>query len=587
MKYTDKLGLPIWNKPETDVFDIEQFNEGMQAVDDIVIHILNQINDLTIGDTNINLNGYIKEEVFKELKKKVENKADKEEIEEISSQLEHKENYSVIKKDFINVSNKTPNYIHIMAGMDSLTNGAGGSSWCNYFRDKAFAQLGCGGLGYIGLDNNTIGDFGSWGTTAPSVYNNKTYEQYSFDRKGIVMSNTHSLNLNFIDKDFDNCKIIYLKHPNGGSFDFKWVVSGAATYKCNTNSATYDLGVVELNGNSAGANGKIGINNITNGEVVIFGVLCTSNNGGLLFSKIGKGGEPFKNHANLNSEFREKWLDILKPDYFLFNGGTNDEKTVQANEYGQLVEKYIRSFLNKDIKVTLITPNNMINLTYLPSYAPVLQQYAQNNKCSYISHAEVLGSYESAYARGLQLDGCHPNNFGNELIASYWLNRFGLSGVVEGKQFNRIWPTSSAEKQYHANLTDKAVKILANTTETIYNLGFLNAYTGGIVKLLIHGQEGKNNIIKEIYLSFTNGNVGNQCTWVSDVTSKELYSRKDDNIKVMDFTVTAELLENKLAIKLTPGMVHSTLGNRDMYFTIKGEISSAYVGTIGDLVTEN
>ena len=45
MKYTDKLGLPIWNKPETDVFDIEQFNEGMQAVDDKVVHILNQIND--------------------------------------------------------------------------------------------------------------------------------------------------------------------------------------------------------------------------------------------------------------------------------------------------------------------------------------------------------------------------------------------------------------------------------------------------------------------------------------------------------------------------------------------------------------
>ena len=90
MKYTDKLGLPIWNKPETDIFDIEQFNEGMQAVDDIVIHILNQINDLVIGDTNIDLNGYIKEEVFKELKKKVENKADKEEVEEISSQLDTK-----------------------------------------------------------------------------------------------------------------------------------------------------------------------------------------------------------------------------------------------------------------------------------------------------------------------------------------------------------------------------------------------------------------------------------------------------------------------------------------------------------------
>lgn len=72
MKYTDKLGLPIWNKPETDVFDIEQFNEGMQAIDDIVIDILKQINDLVIGDTQIDLNGYVKEEALKEYAKRTE-----------------------------------------------------------------------------------------------------------------------------------------------------------------------------------------------------------------------------------------------------------------------------------------------------------------------------------------------------------------------------------------------------------------------------------------------------------------------------------------------------------------------------------
>ena len=72
MKYTDKLGLPIWNKPETDVFDIEQFNEGMQAIDDIVVNILKQINDLAIGDVQIDLNGYVKEEVLKEYAKRTE-----------------------------------------------------------------------------------------------------------------------------------------------------------------------------------------------------------------------------------------------------------------------------------------------------------------------------------------------------------------------------------------------------------------------------------------------------------------------------------------------------------------------------------
>ena len=92
MKYTDKLGLPIWNKPETDVFDIEQFNEGMKAVDDIVIDILNKIDKLVIGDTQIDLDEYVKKEILKEYYKIIANKADKEEIEEISSQLDTKAN---------------------------------------------------------------------------------------------------------------------------------------------------------------------------------------------------------------------------------------------------------------------------------------------------------------------------------------------------------------------------------------------------------------------------------------------------------------------------------------------------------------
>ena len=53
MKYTDKLGLPIWNKPETDVFDIEYFNEGMQAIDDTVIDILKQNQTTNNNITNL------------------------------------------------------------------------------------------------------------------------------------------------------------------------------------------------------------------------------------------------------------------------------------------------------------------------------------------------------------------------------------------------------------------------------------------------------------------------------------------------------------------------------------------------------
>ena len=72
MKYTSKLGLPIWDNPETDVFDIGEFNKGNQVVDDIVVDILkknqttnNNITNLS-DTTNSMLNSF--DHVFGEIK---------------------------------------------------------------------------------------------------------------------------------------------------------------------------------------------------------------------------------------------------------------------------------------------------------------------------------------------------------------------------------------------------------------------------------------------------------------------------------------------------------------------------------------
>ena len=62
MKYTDKLGLPIWNEPETDVFDIEEFNKGNQAIDDMVVNILNQIKGGSGGDIDFSGTGLTEEQ---------------------------------------------------------------------------------------------------------------------------------------------------------------------------------------------------------------------------------------------------------------------------------------------------------------------------------------------------------------------------------------------------------------------------------------------------------------------------------------------------------------------------------------------
>ena len=72
MKYTELLGLPVWNKPETDVFDITQFNQGNQNIDKYISDIIKQINDLILGDIEIDLTGYVKEKQLEEYAKKTD-----------------------------------------------------------------------------------------------------------------------------------------------------------------------------------------------------------------------------------------------------------------------------------------------------------------------------------------------------------------------------------------------------------------------------------------------------------------------------------------------------------------------------------
>ena len=114
MKYTNKLGLPIWDNPETDVFDIGEFNKGNQVVDDIVTNLTERITNLEnsgggTGDSSGGGTGLTEEQANNIEKipsiestvisnsQAIANKADKEEVEAISSQLDTKANKSDIE----------------------------------------------------------------------------------------------------------------------------------------------------------------------------------------------------------------------------------------------------------------------------------------------------------------------------------------------------------------------------------------------------------------------------------------------------------------------------------------------------------
>ena len=95
MKYTNKLGLPIWDNPETDVFDIGEFNKGNKIVDDIIVHILKQ------------------------------NQTTKEEVETINSQMEQKTYYCNTVADMKNKNFKVGDCVNTL-GYYAINDGGKG-----------------------------------------------------------------------------------------------------------------------------------------------------------------------------------------------------------------------------------------------------------------------------------------------------------------------------------------------------------------------------------------------------------------------------------------------------------------------------
>ena len=217
MKYTDKLGLPIWNKPETDVFDIEQFNEGMQAIDDIVIDILNQINDLVIGDVQIDLNGYVKEEVLKEYAKRTElsnfltqtdllNYLDKTYLDRLATKDELN-NYATTTQ-LQTTNNNITNLTNRIITLENSGGGGGGTNFSGNAEDVTYNNPNYSQLTSVDLALDKILDKLYYVKPSITSFNmSPSTTQYEKGQTISSLSFTWSYNKNITSQSLSNCNI--------------------------------------------------------------------------------------------------------------------------------------------------------------------------------------------------------------------------------------------------------------------------------------------------------------------------------------------------------------------------------------------
>lgn len=482
------------------------------------------------------------------------------------------------------------NLIHILCGIDSLTHGAGGTSYVDSFRPRIQGEYGVGGIGYLPLDNGAIAEFGGWNfsgmTSLMAIGGDVEPACYSLDRRGLYNDNATNGHIwvYLQNKNFTHVKLLYLIQPGGGSFTVGYGdVQSSLHQTINTSGAAVDLGVLTLEDNVSPHNGQLIINNI-NGKVCVFGYYLY-NDEGIVLSKVGQGGEKLSNQNLLNKDFQSKWLDVLNIDYFLFNGGMNDRNDLTSDQYKNTLSSYLQPYKDKKVNIIVVRPNGASGDTKLAQFEEKIIEYCKENQVSYFNDNYVLGgSYDVANSLGYMADGVHPNQVGNQKRSNAYLGYFGCGLVGNNASLDKVSSTTTNDFVYTTELTPKNLTIKHGDEATIYNLGLINDYPAGMCKLVISANRyGTSSVCeKEYYFSIANHTTMNAVTTVSDVRVIENFeTRAGDQVKP-DMTLKVELIDNKAKITLSPNTSTS-----DMSFVVKGEVVLPTLSVKGQSVFEN
>lgn len=486
------------------------------------------------------------------------------EVPELSSQMAEKA--SLEKSNIENFIDKSKVNL-ILAGIDSLTNGAGETKYLDYFSPRLRGEIGDGGIGYCAFDiysqdsveNFSIGYLGMSNLSAtPNLIDNN--HKYSFDLKGVYRTDgdgTQYVNVE-IKRKFKHSKIVYLKQPDGGSFDIRY--NGDTIIHVDTSNDAFDLGSLDMPDKdyfllSPNGNALLRITNIL-GSVCIYGGIFT-NDTGVAISPIGRGGNRLEWHNNLDKNIFAKWLTILQPNMFIFNGGTNDNI---SSDFNEMLSSYLQPYVDANCNIILIRPHQMSSDEKWSLWETILKSYAKQKHLDYISEKYLLGSsYLEANANGYMLDGTHSSVLGNKKRSNNLLQHLGIPIIGLNKTEYVEATPSPATKQNITNLTNKITygHATIKPDSIIYTLGLRQTYNGvspkGIIEIQIraqiNGDDGSNIKIKKIMFpiwNITDINNHAQC----DNSKVVVINEYTNETASFDFDISLSIVDDKVVVNL-------------------------------------
>lgn len=379
----------------------------------------------------------------------------------------------------------------ILCGVDSLTDGAGSSTWRTSFMAAVRASRGYGGPGYNPFRN--AGEYTAFSHSSGVVevtIDDGLYGQYALGGSGqYVASGAGADTFSWTPSgDWDTAVIYYLVQPGGGTFTIL-PSPGVASTSVNT-VGTLALGSVTIKN----VEGGLTFGSIT-GNVCIFGANFLKNNSYPVFGNLGVGGVKLSSWAGQNAAFIQSFIAALTPSDFFIDAGMNDRLTRTAAQHLTDLTTVVTNIQTgyASCRVALITSNEPSDAASSNWGAYVAQKIAVANTkdCDYFDTRNALGTYAQANANSFMTDAIHPNATGNKIKGIYLANMKGFGDGTGDPGVTSVTPTNPTK----GSLTTKQLTIAAGVATTVWSVGLDRNFTAAALKVqVVAGRTGTGSV---------------------------------------------------------------------------------------------
>lgn len=480
----------------------------------------------------------------------------------------------------------------ILAGIDSLTDGAGASTWRSDFKKMLRGAFGDCGPGYHGFSLGVAVENGNgFGKTGGVQYVGLTdgvYGQYSLDGNGLYVLNGDGVTDNFSwnpGNYWTTARVYYLKQPGGGSFKVREDSNPAsADVVVFTANPTIDLGFIDVP--YSGFNWHGLYFSALTGNVCVFGAMFTrAGSQGVYLSNVATGGRRLQDVAAQNSAMRVKWFQALQPSHYLLNGGMNDRLDRTPAQHAADLTTLVTDIqtASPTTNILMVQSNEPVDhaTSYFDAYYPQKVAVALAKKLPLLDLRRVVGNYAFASANGRMVDGIHPNAVANPMIAAAIAQACGIpSGMRDPGQTGYPVPPGGSVV-LKGSLTDKKGAAALATPVLLWRLGMINGFPTAVVRTRIAMQRNGTGAVtvRDIAFAMSNGAViGNVSSFSNVPTSTLVHKEAAGDAGAIEFSISLALVNNKLEVSLTAtGYAGAYYATADYVFTNNAQAGTAVI----------